>query len=297
MSDIVQDNLNPQTDNLNPEPQPVEPQQPVQPEQPSGFNWKLELTEDLRNSPTLQKFGDDREGLVKAVESHLNLEKLLGHEKVPIPKDPNDTAAIKAFNKAMGVPDEPTGYKLDEVQFPSDLEGVGFDKGKFSDIVHKLGLSQKQAEGLWKDYTSTMVDQYQNAVRDYEGKMNEVSAKLREEWGDAYEANAKLADQVIEVFSQDKETSDYLANLLTKDPRAVKFLAKIGDQFSEHKIGQFQARAFSLTPAEAQRKLDEIRGDLTHPYWNEKEPQELRDEAMRQVLELEGVLHRAKRTT
>ena len=49
--------------------------------------WKANLGTDLRDSPLLQKFEDTPDGLNKAMESHANLEKLLGHDKVPIPKD------------------------------------------------------------------------------------------------------------------------------------------------------------------------------------------------------------------
>ena len=80
------DNVEPQVDNSNtqaaPTPAPIgSSDNPATP-----ASWKQGLSDDLKNSPLLQKFEDTIEGLSKAFESHANLEKLLGHEKVPIPK-------------------------------------------------------------------------------------------------------------------------------------------------------------------------------------------------------------------
>ena len=101
---------------------------------PSGSGWKSSLNTDIRNSSLLQKFEDTPEGLNKELESHASLEKLLGHEKVPIPKDVNDVEGWNRFSKAMGIPDKAEGYGLADAQVPEDLKNLGFmtDKNKFS---------------------------------------------------------------------------------------------------------------------------------------------------------------------
>ena len=59
---------------------------------------------------TMQKFADTKEGLTAAVTSHLELEKMLGGEKVPIPKGPDDKEGWQRYSKAMGVPVNPNEY-------------------------------------------------------------------------------------------------------------------------------------------------------------------------------------------
>ena len=101
------------------------------------FAWKEQLSADYKNSPTMQKCPDTKDGFNEAVKSHLSLEKLLGNDKVPIPKNKDDTAALALFRKAMGVPEKPDGYALPDVEIPESMKGLTFDKAKFAEAIHK----------------------------------------------------------------------------------------------------------------------------------------------------------------
>jgi hypothetical protein len=63
-----------------------------------------------------------------------HLEKLIGGEKVPVPKGESDTEGWERVYKALGRPATPEDYKL------SDMESAA--------EYHKLGLSARQASGL-----------------------------------------------------------------------------------------------------------------------------------------------------
>jgi len=229
-------------------------------------SWKASVNTDLRNSPLLQKFDDTPEGLNKALESHVNLEKLLGHEKVPIPKDVNDTEGWNRFSKAMGIPDKAEGYKLGDPKLPDSMKGMTIDKNKFAEVVHAHKLTPSQAQGLWKAYNDINMESYSKAMKEHEGKMVDTVNRLKGEWGDAYETNVELGQTVINKFSDDQEMNDYLTATLSQDPRGVKFLAKIGDQFAENKIGEFSMKKFSLGPEQAMAEIQKIIKDPKHPY-------------------------------
>jgi len=137
----------------------------------SSNSWKNNLSTDLRNSPLLNKFEDTPEGLNKALESHANLEKLLGHEKVPIPKDANDVEGWNRFSKAMGIPDKAEGYKLADAQLPESMKGITIDKNKFAEVAHAHKLTPSQTQGLWKIYNEINAETYQKAMADHEKSM------------------------------------------------------------------------------------------------------------------------------
>ena len=120
-------------DNLDPAAPPINPDPtvPPAPAAPAVFNWKASLAPDLANSPSMKKFEDTKDGFNEAVKSHLLLEKLLGYEKVPIPKSKDDTVAWEIFSKAMGIPAKPDGYGLPDVEIPATMKGLTFDKAKF----------------------------------------------------------------------------------------------------------------------------------------------------------------------
>lgn len=233
-------------------------------------SWKSSIGTDLRNSPLLQKFEDTPEGLNKALESHANLEKLLGHEKVPIPKDINDIEGWNRFSKAMGIPDKAEGYGLADPKIPESMKNFAINKDKFAEVVHAHKLTPSQAQGLWKVYNEINQETYNNALESQKKQMTETVNRLKGDWGDAYETNVELGQTVINKFSDDQDMNDYITSVLSQDPRGIKFLAKIGDQFAENKMGEFAMKKFSLGPEEAQAEIDKMTRDLDGPYMNTK---------------------------
>lgn len=289
------ENLETQTDNSQAqEAGPVET--PVETTTTSTSSWKSGINTDLRNSPLLQKFEDTPEGLNKALESHANLEKLLGHEKVPIPKDANDVEGWNRFSKAMGVPDKAEQYGLPDAKLPDSMKDITIDKNKFAEVVHAYKLTPAQAKGLWETYTKLNVDSYQEAMKAHQEGLVKTVNTLKGEWGDAYQTNIELGQMVINKFSDDQETNDYITSILSQDPRGIKFLAKIGDQFAENKVGEFQMKRFSLAPEEAMEEVFKAKRDLDGPYMNQKNkftPREHQAEVDRINHLLESI-HRAK---
>jgi len=286
MSDNLDPGLNPGNPdpNQNQNPNPPQNQSPnPKAEQAPTFSWQSQIGDDLASAPSIKKFPDTKEGLVQAATSYIQLEKLLGNDKVPIPKGPNDVAARARFNKALGIPDSPNGYTLADVEIPKNMEGLSFDKAKFAEVAHKHDLTPGAAKGLWETYTNMVKQQYANTVKASEEAVTAAINTLREEWGDAYKSKVDLGQMVINRFSDDKEMNDYVTAVLSKDARGIKFLAKIGEQFAENKIGDFKYQRHSLTPDEAQSEWDAIRGNPAHPYNNDRAPQAERDRAIAYV--------------
>jgi len=265
------ENLDPGMENQDPQVTPAGTglETPPAPATPA-FNWKDNLRSDLRESPLAKKFSADVDGLNKFTESYANLEKLLGHEKVPIPKGADDVEGWNRFSKAMGIPDKADQYALPEPSLPESMKGITIDKNKFAEIVHAHKLTPSQAEGLWKAYNEININSYTQAVEGQQRKVQEMVSALKGQWGDAYDVNVELGQMVINKFSDDSDMNDYITAVLSQDPRGVKFLAKIGDQFAENKVGEFQMKRFSLAPEQAQDEIDKIMRDPNHPYNNDR---------------------------
>ena len=294
---MPEDNLDPAVDTQDPAvTAPAAPAAPVAPIAPvSIFTWKDKLNVDSKNSPTMQKFSDDKEGLTKAVESHLNLEKLLGYQKVPLPKDDTDIEGIRMFNKALGVPDTADGYQLKDAVVPDALKNITFDKKAFAETMLKRSVPPRYAAGLWEDYIQMSLSAYNKYTTENETHLAELVNGLRQEWGDAYDGNVELGQMVINKFSDNDETNDFITATMLKDPRGVKFLTKIGSQFAENQIGEFKyQRGFAFSPEAAQAELSKIRNDPNHPYLNPKATQEEHDAAVEYVNKLEAVVLKGK---
>lgn len=252
--------------------------------------WKDSLSGDLKNSPLLQKFDNTAEGLGKAFESHANLEKLLGNEKVPIPKGDNDFEGWARFSKAMGIPDKPEAYGLKDAQIPDSLKGMSIDKNKFAEVMHSHKATPSQAKGMWDVYQKLQTEAYSKAVEAHQNKVTEGINALRSEWGPAYDNKVELGQSVINQFSEDQETSEYLTAALVSDPKGVKFLARLGEQFAENKVGNFNNGRFTKTPAQAAEELAKIRKDPNHPYMNQNATESERQQAISYVNSLHAIV-------
>lgn len=266
------------------------------PPPPVSTGWKSGIRTDLRDSPFLAKFEDTPQGLEKAMESYGNLEKLLGHDKVPMPKGPDDKEGWARFNKAIGVPDKADGYGLKDASIPDSMKGMTFDKAKFAEIVHANGLTPTQAQGLWKTYTDLQVSAYNQHLDALQANLNKTMNALKQEWGDAYNTNVELGQNVINQFSGDKETADFLTAALLADPKGIKFLAKLGGQFSENKVGDFNVKRFAVSPEEAQNEIDKMTRDLEGPYMNQSNKFTAQEHAaaIERMNSLRAVVARAK---
>lgn len=273
---------------------PVVPVAPVTP--PAPVSWKQGLRSDLRDSPLMTKFDDTMDGFNKAIESHANLEKLIGQDKVPIPKDANDREAWARFNKAMGVPDKGEGYGLPDVKIPDSMKDLAFDKTKFAEVLRTNNIPPSAAQGLWKTYTDLQISAYNQHLQSHQENMTKTVNMLKQDWGAAYDTNVELAQSVISQFSEDKDMNDYLTSVLSSDPKGIRFLKKLGDQFAENKVGDFNVKRFAVTPEEAQTEVDKMLHDLEGPYMNQKNKFTEKEHvaALERVNTLRTIINRAK---
>lgn len=261
----------------------------------SEFSWKSNLNQDYANSPTMQKFPDTKEGFNEAVKSHLSLEQMLGHEKVPLPKGDDDKEGWDRLSKALGVPEKPDMYGLTDPEIPESMKDLSFNKKQFSEIAHGLKLTPGQTKQLWESYTGITKEMYNQHLNAQKEQMTKITNQLRGEWGDAFESKVELGQMVINKFAPDAETNDFITASLLKDPRGIKWVAKLGEQFAENKIGDFGYKNFSLTPDQAQSQIDEIVNDPSHPYNNDRANPAERDRAIDMVNSLYATIEKAKR--
>lgn len=224
---------------------------------------------DLKANASLKRY----ESPEKLAEAYLNLEKTLGTEKIPWPKDEKDAEGWQRVFDKLGVPKGPEGYQIDEIQMPESLKGMTFDKAAFTKIAHEVKLTPAQTKALWGKYGETVLGAHQKALGEFTGKVEAARAALMSEWGDAFETKKALAQKVMNSFAGDKETADFIASQIGSNPLGMKFFAKLGEHFAENNVGDFGSTGtrFTKTPDEAQAEIDKIKSNPFHPYWGNKD--------------------------
>lgn len=280
-------------------PAPIDPPPVVDPPPAAAvLDWHGHLGTDLKGSPLISKFENTPDGLKKAMESYGNLEKLLGHEKVPIPKDEKDTEGWNRWMKAMGVPDKPTGYALEDAKLPETLKGMMMNKDQFASFLHAQRATPAQARALWNQYQMENIKAYNTHMDGLQKQLEQSINVLKQEWGGAYDANVEMGQNVVNEFTKDdKEMNDYVTSRLMGDPKGIKFLQKLGQQFAESNVGTFQTNRFSVTPDQAQEELDKMLGDLQGPYFNEGKKFSLKEQdvAVERANKLRAIISQGKR--
>ena len=211
----------------NPEPNPAGSSDsgsgnPIPP--PSTTSW-LEGVADPETLAWAGKKGWKTPG--DALASHRELEKMLGGEKVPVPKDPNDKAAWDLFHKAAGRPETPDGYEL------SKIEGIDPEIAKEAAAAfHGAGMTPSQVKAALDLHGKQIAAQTASADQAFLQQSAADQADLRKEWGINFDSRLEAGRRAAAAFGFDGETISKLDRAIGTKALLTKF-ADIGSKLME----------------------------------------------------------------
>lgn len=219
-------------------------------------NWKETLPEELRNDPTVQRYGsvaDMAKGLV-----HAN--GLIGRDKIPVPKDENETLSAL---RQLGAPESADEIKLQRPELPDNFPIDENLEGAFREKAAELGLLPQQAQALHEWFLSENANHFNALQSQVDEKRQEAEQALKQELGNAYDSKLNLARNAARNVGGE-DFSAYLEQTgLGNDPNVIRFLVAVGEKMSEDggDPGGGDRSSFALTPGEAQQKIAELQGD------------------------------------
>jgi hypothetical protein len=228
---------------------------------PTPDDWRSGIPEDIRSDPNIAKY-ETAEGFYRG---HLSLVKMLGTEKVAIPKE-GDEEGTQRFFKAAGWPDKPDGYGFKQPEkLPDGMVYNAELDGKLAGIFHGSKLTASQAakvrEGLMEVVSSGASESIQAstvAKAAQEAEMQKAEQALKQEWGQAFDTRAKVAGAAINKFAPPEAVAVMEANGLANNPAIVKMFYDIGTKLSGEKelIG---AAEHSMAPADLDTAIADFR--------------------------------------
>ena len=242
-------------------------------------SWKDSISEDFRNDPSIEKFTE----IDALAKSYINATKMIGQDKIVIPtKNSGQEAWDEAYAK-LGRPESPEKYTFD---VKSDV--VNMDEGaikSFAEQSHKLGLNNKQAEGILDFYKNNMEGSAQQAKIDTETAQSQAEQELRQEWGRDFEAKIKQAGALAQANINADVLDMPLQNgtRLGDHPEIIKGFAKIANMMSEDKIISTESESVN-TVKDLESEIASIMNNREGPYWNKKHPDH--DKSVQQVYTL-----------
>jgi hypothetical protein len=188
--------------------------------------------------------------------AHRGLEKLLGSEKVPLPKDDADSEGWDRVYKAIGRPDAPEGYGLEALEGGDE----GFAK-QMAGLLFEAGVGQKQAGRMAEQWNAYMTAQAKAADDAFKVQSNQDLIDLKTEWGGA--APAKL-EHFRRGCTQFGVTAEEMKAIETKvgTKRAISLFAKIGEGLGEAEFMEGDTpKQMGMTPQAAQARKAALMAD------------------------------------
>ena len=253
-------------------------------EQPTvAKSWKEAISEEFRNDPNISKFTE----LDALAKSYINATRMIGQDKVAVPNENSTDDQWNEVYAKLGRPETADKYKL---EVKSDV--VPIDEGAiktFAETSHKLGLNNKQAQGILEYYKSMMEGTAQQSKIDYETSHAEAQQQLRQEWGKSYDENIKkaaavakanLGTDILEIQLKD-------GSVLGDNPALIKGFLKIANMMSEDKIVSTESENVDQGK-DVEQEIARIMNDRTGPYWNKTHPDH--DKIVQQVYTLRSMV-------
>ena len=265
------------------------PQQTEQPissttEQPTvAKSWKEAISEEYRKDPNIEKFTE----IDALAKSYINATRMIGQDKVAVPNENSTDDQWNEVYAKLGRPESADKYKLDVKS-----EAVPIEDGaikQFAETSHKLGLNNKQAQGILEYYKSMMEGSAQQSKVDTETAQAQAEQQLRQEWGKTFEENVKKAGSVAKanlgVDVLDMQLKD--GTRLGDHPDIIKGFAKIADMMSEDTIVATESENVDQGK-DIEQEISRIMNDRTGPYWNKTHPDH--DKIVQQVYTLRSMI-------
>lgn len=245
--------------------------------------WKESISEVYRNDPNIEKFTE----IDALAKSYINATRMIGQDKVVIPTNNSTEDQWNEVYDKLGRPESAEKYSLDAKSKVVSLDDNAVKQ--FAETSHKLGLNNKQAQGLLDFYKQNMEGTAQQAKVDTETAQAQAEQELRSEWGREFDTKVKQASSLAKANIKPEILDMTLSNgtRLGDHPEIIKGFAKIAGMMSEDKIVSTESESVQSNQS-IQDEIDTIINDKASPYWNKGHPNH--DKQVQQVYTLREML-------
>ena len=246
-------------------------------------SWKDSISEAYRKDPNIEKFTE----IDALAKSYINATKMIGQDKVAVPTNNSTEEAWNEVYDKLGRPESAEKYSLDAKSKVVSLDDNAVKQ--FAETSHKLGLNNKQAQGLLEFYKTNMEGTAQQAKIDTETAQAQSEQALRSEWGREFDTKVKQAGSLAKANIKPEILDMTLSNgtRLGDHPEIIKGFAKIAGMMAEDKIVSTESESVQSNQ-NIQDEIDSIVNDKASPYWNKGHPNH--DKQVQQVYTLREML-------
>lgn len=240
--------------------------------EPVNNAWYDNLDPDLKNHPSVKKFDDP----AKLAKSYVELEKMVGKDKIVVPTEKSTPEEWAAFYNKTGRPEDITGYKTPELDIDERIKMNDTTLEVFKKKAHELGLNNKQFSELYGIYHELGQNNLNSTLQQQAEMKPKTETALRQEWGEAYESKIDGAQKALNAFfagKLEKET-EAAFNVLANSKGFIQAMSEIASKVGEDVI-QGSSGSNTMTPKDAQSEINNILMDNKHPFHDNLHPEHI----------------------
>jgi len=193
------------------------------------------------------------------LSSYRNLEKFAGGSKnlVEMPGVDADSTAMDAFYGKLGRPATPDAYGI-TVPDGGDAELAGW----FKQSAHKMGLTDKQASGLFNEWNGMASQRAEAGTAASQQQSEKAVGDLKREWGQGYDAQIDMGKRAVSALGYDEARLSALEDKMGTS-EMLKLFATMGSKMGEPAFegGDRSGSSFGVTPAQANQQISDLKMD------------------------------------
>ena len=242
-----------------------------------GELWYSSLPEDLRGDSNITKYKSAEE----LARGHISAVSMLGRDKIPMPK--SDAEYLDVY-KRLGMPETKDDYKFEgtEYDIPENVyskQEQEADRVAFRAWAHDLGLTQKQAAGLYDRFMKHQVSGMQNIGRRVDIEMAKCNDVMQQTWGEATEANLTVANRALAKLFGKNVVDAVAASGLGRNFEFIQGMYNLGARSLEE-LGIDKRGNSTRTPEQLQQEVGQLQAHPAYFDRNHPEHRQVNDQVL-----------------
>ena len=220
----------------------------------SSVDWKNALPDDVKTDPSLADIKDVG-GLAK---SYIHAQKMVGSDKVALPKEDATPEELDAFYDRLGRPKE---YEFTKAELPEGMKLNEDMEKNMKAIMHKSGLTNKQANDLYSGYMKMTSEEFTNQQTAAENQKAEWYKTLQKDLGKAFDEQVDLSQRAARELGGEDFLNWLDSTGQGNNPMFVKMFAKVGQMMAEAGAEPGKPQSFEMTPDSARAEIARLQRD------------------------------------
>lgn len=232
---------------------------------PDTFDFKAFLPADVKDHQSFAKItSGGKDGFEALARGFVHAQTMVGRDPSRLVEIPEkvDPAQRKDLLTKMGLPKDPSGYKLEAIaEAPPWLSPTDPLATKFVATAAEVGIFPDQAQAIYKMFAGEMT----TAAKAQHAQTTAADAAavdaLRKEWGGEFDNRVRAANFAIEKLGGSDLRGALNEAGLGAHPAVVKALAQVGAMMAEAGGGGDKGAASfgnGLAPNELKAKAQEM---------------------------------------